>query len=278
MKKYIAPAIKFALSLGIGIGLIFWFMGQMSAEDKQHVLADIKRANYFWVAVPPVLGLISNFFRTQRWRLLLRPLGFNPGFWNTFFSVMIMYFLNLFFPRLGEVSRCGILARYEKVPLDKSIGTMVVERVIDVICLGFIAIILLVLERDKFHLLWTQIITNSATTFGDIIAKYQISPQVQYTVLGAVFVAVNLFILFQARKRGTKSIITNLKERAEGLFRGVISVKDIGSPGEFLLHTILIWTCYFLMVYLSFRMFPETAGLSLLAAGVALFLAPWHNR
>lgn len=271
MKKYIIPAIKFALSLGVGIGLIIWFMGQMSDSDKQHVIADIKRANYFWVAVPPVLGMVSNFFRTQRWRLLLRPLGYNPGYWNTFLSVMIMYFLNLFFPRLGEVSRCGVLARYEDVPLDKSIGTMVVERVIDVICLGLIAIALILLEHDKFSKLWDMIMSNSASTFGDIINKYQISPQVKYSVFGLVFIGILLFVFNQARRKGWGNIIATLQERARGLLKGVISVKDIGNPWEFVLHTVLIWICYFLMVYLSFQMFPETSGLGLLAAGVALF-------
>src|SRR5579863_2777195 len=125
-------------------------MNQLSDSDKQHVMQDIKRANYFWVCVPPALGFISNAFRTQRWRILLRPLGYNPGFVNTFFSVMIMYFLNLIFPRLGEVSRCTILARYENVPLDKGIGTMVVERLMDLICLGLVLLLLWVSEHDKF--------------------------------------------------------------------------------------------------------------------------------
>jgi uncharacterized protein (TIRG00374 family) len=257
LKKYAINFIKFALSLGVGVGVIIWFMGQMSDSDKQQVIADIKRANYFWVLLPPVINLFSNYFRAERWRLLLRPLGYNPGFWNTYFSIMIMYFLNLIFPRLGEVSRCGILARYEKVPLDKSIGTMVIERLMDVICLGLVCVMLLIFEHDKFAKLYNIIVTNSATTFGDIIAKYQISAQVKYGVFGAVLAGIVVFILFQARKKGWTNIIRSFKERAMGMIRGIISIKDIGSPWTFLFHTVMIWGSYYLMAYLSFRIFPK---------------------
>jgi glycosyltransferase 2 family protein len=271
LKKYIASGVKFALSLGIGIGVIWWFVGQMSDADKAHIVEDIKRANYFWVAVPPLFGLASNFFRTQRWRLLLRPLGYNPGFWNTFHSVMLMYLFNLIFPRLGEVSRCGVLARYEKVPLDKGIGTMVIERLMDVICLGIVMLILVVFEHDRFYQLYDMIVTNSSTVFGKDIAKYQINPAVKNGVMLAVLLAIIAFVVYQARKRGWGNIIANIKERAIGLFRGVISIKDIGSPWEFLFHTIMIWVCYYLMAYTAFMIFPETQGLSFLTGGVSLF-------
>jgi uncharacterized protein (TIRG00374 family) len=246
-------------------------MGQMSADDKQHVLDDIGRANYLWVVIPPIIALISNYFRSERWRLLLRPLGYNPGFLNTFLSVMIMYFLNLFFPRLGEVSRCGILARYEKVPLDKAIGTMVLERFVDVICLGVLILILLAAQHDKFLQLWATLYTNSKTQFADIIAKYQIRPEVKNGVTFALLALIIIFLLYQVRKKGWKSIYAGLKNRAIGLFQGLISIKDISSPGMFIFHTVMIWFCYFLMAYLPFFMFPETSGLSLFAGGVLLF-------
>lgn len=259
------------MSLGLGIALIVWFIGRMSESDKQNIIEDIKRANYLWVVVPPLIGLASNIFRTQRWRLLLRPLGYNPGFWNTFNSVMMMYFLNLFFPRLGEVSRCGVLARYEKVPLDKSIGTMVTERVLDVVCLGLIAGLLFVVEHDKFLLLYQQIVADSKTTFGDIIAKNQISPQLSYTVFSIAAAIVVLFIGIQLRKQGLPAILLSIKERVTGLLHGLISIKDMGHPVEFLFHTVMIWVCYFLMGYLGFQIFPETSHLGLMAAGMVLF-------
>jgi len=273
MKKHLGNVIKLVISLGIGVGLVYWFMGQMSESDKQHVIEDIKRANYFWVAVPPILGLISNYFRTERWRLLLRSLGYAPRFWNTFFSVMMMYFLNLFFPRLGEVSRCGALARYEKIPLDKAIGTMVLERLMDVLCLGVVVLILIIGEHDKFFLLYEQIVQNSKTTFADIIAKNQISPILKYGVTLVAFLALIIFIGAQIRAKGFENIVANIKEKITGLLRGVLSIKDVQNPLLFLFYTIMIWVLYFLMGYAGFRMFPETSNLSLMAAGVCLFFS-----
>ncbi len=277
MKKHLGNIIKLTVSLGIGVALVYWFIGQMSESDKAHVVDDVKRANYLWVFIPPIIGLVSNYFRSERWRMLLSPLGYNPGFLNTFLSVMMMYFLNLFFPRLGEVSRCGVLARYENVPVDKGIGTMVLERLVDVICLGFLAVFLLVAEHDKFILLYEQIVKNSQTTFAGIIAKNQISPLLKYGVMAAAMLALIVFIGAQIRAKGFENIVADTKEKIMGMLRGVISIKDVESPLLFLFHTVMIWLCYFLMGYFGFRMFPETAELGLMAAGVCLFFGGIAN-
>lgn len=273
MKKHIGSFVKLALSLGIGLGLVYWFAGQMTDTDKQHVIEDVKRANYLWVIVPPVIGFISNYFRSERWRMLLRPLGHNPGAVNTFLSVMMMYFLNLFFPRLGEVSRCGALARYENIPVDKAIGTMVLERLVDVISLGVVVLTLILVEHEKFFLLYEQLVQNSQSTFGDIIAKNQISPSIKYGVIISTLLVLIVFIGMQIRAKGFENISTNLRARLNGLFRGILSIKDVENPALFIFYSVAIWGSYLLMSYLGFRMFPETAELPLVAAGVCLFFS-----
>lgn len=245
----------------------------MSEEDRKKVVEDIKRANYFWVILPPLIGLISNFFRTQRWRLLLQPVGYYPGFWNTFHSVMVMYFANLFFPRAGEVLRCGILSRYEKVPLDKSIGTMVVERVMDVICLGLLSLFLLIAERDVFLALYRKMVQDAQATFGDIIGKYQLRPAIKYGVLATILVIFLVFLVNQIKSKGWSNIIASAKDKLLGLYKGVISVKDLKNPFAFLFHTAMIWATYVIMGYVSFKTFPETAHLGLMTAGVMLFFS-----
>jgi hypothetical protein len=271
LKKQLIGFIKLAVSLGIGFGLVVWFLSQMSSSERQQVIEDTKRANIIWVIVPALISLLSNYFRTQRWRLMLRPLGYNPRFLNTFLSVMIMYFLNLFIPRLGEVSRCGILARYEKVPMDKAIGTMVLERLTDMVCLLVVAVLLIVFEHDKFIQLYNQIYKNSKATYGDVIAKHQVSPLVTYGLLAALVIGFAVFLGLQARKHGLQKIAKNIGERTMGLIKGVISIKDINNPWEFLFHTVAIWVCYLLTPYFTFRMFPETSQLGILCAGVCLF-------
>jgi uncharacterized protein (TIRG00374 family) len=279
LKKYLLNFLKLAISLSIGIGIVYWFLGQMSDTEKQEVIADVKRANYLWVCIPLALGLLSNYFRAQRWRLLLRPLGYNPGIFNTFFSVMIMYFLNLFFPRLGEVSRCGVLSRYENVPMDKAIGTMVLERVVDVLCLGIIILMLLATQAQKFWLLKSEIAKASANA----VAKYGISPVLTYGIMGIVGLLIVGYIVFQIRKQERPALTGNFKDKTIGLVKsvlaikqvsnlinGVISIKDIGNPWEFVFHTVMLWACYFFMGYFNFLMFPETSGLPFAAALMSL--------
>lgn len=273
MKKHLGNIVKLVISLGIGVGLAYWFMDQMSPSEKQSVISDIKQARIFWVVFPTILGLVSNYFRSERWRLLLRSLGYNPRFLNTFLSVMLMYFLNIFFPRLGEVTRCGVLARYENIPVDKAIGTMVLERLCDVVCLGIVSLFLLVVEYDKFMELKEKMITNASAEFGDIIAKYQINPLLKYGVMIAALLGLIIFIGSQIRAKGFENIKTDTKNRVMGLVKGLISIKDVPNPLLFIFHTVMIWGCYIMMSYAGFRMFPETAGLSFAAAAMCLFFS-----
>jgi uncharacterized protein (TIRG00374 family) len=266
LKKYLGNIIKLAISLGIGVGIVYWFVGQMSEKDKEDILTYIKKANYLWVIMPVVMGLVSNYFRSQRWRLLLRPLGYNPGLFNTFFSVMIMYFLNLFVPRLGEVSRCGVLARYENVPLDKAIGTMVLERLVDVLCLGIIMLVLIATQAEKFWKLWGLVSAKSA----ELAAKYQINPVFKYSIYAGVLLLIAGFIAYRINKQGLKPMVNDAREKIMGLIAGIISIKDIGSPWAFVFNTVMIWVCYFLMGYMGFFMFPETAHLPAVAALMGL--------
>ena len=146
----------------------------MSESDKAETINAFKRANYFWVILAPLIGFIGNFIRTQRWRLMLRPLGYNPNYWNTFHCVMVMYFFNLFVPRLGEVTRCSFLAQYEKVPIEKSLGTMVTERLIDVLCLGVVFLLTLSCHPKKefIHPIHKNI-TQSVYASGNVISRDQ---------------------------------------------------------------------------------------------------------
>jgi glycosyltransferase 2 family protein len=266
VKKYLAGFLKLAVSLGVGIGVVYVFVSKMSDTEKQQVITDIGRANYIWVIAPVILGFISNYFRSQRWRLLLRPLGYKPGLFNTFFSVMIMYFLNLFFPRLGEVSRCGVLSRYEGVPLDKAIGTMVLERLVDVLCLGIILLVLVTTQAQKFWALKEEIGIKSA----QIAGKYQINDTLKYGVLLGVALLIIAFLAYRINKQGLDVFIAEVKERVMGLVKGIISIKDIGNPWEFVFHTVMIWVCYFSMGYVGFFMFPETSQLPMVTALMCL--------
>lgn len=265
MKKQIFNILKLTVSLGLGIALILWFVSKMSESDKQLTIDAFKRADYFWIILAPCMGLVSNFSRAQRWRLLLEPTGYKPGFANTWFSVMMMYFFNLFFPRLGEVTRCTILARYENVPLDKSLGTMVVERLVDLITIMIIGSTLLFIERDRLLTFFQDNVLNkqAAPDAGSDFTKWIVLIVIALLALGAA--------VYVQRKYGFRKLKTILTERLKGFAEGLKSIGNLRSPGQFVFHSIFIWLCYFLMIYWSFPALPETAGMGVLAGAACLF-------
>lgn len=269
MKKHLASALKLVLSLGLGIALIWWIVSHMTTEEREKTIDAFHRANYGWILLAPVLGILSNISRAQRWRQLLEPTGHKPGYWNTFFSVMMMYFFNLFFPRLGEVTRCSVLARYEKVPLDKSIGTMVVERFVDLLSILTVGGLLLLFERERLITFWNK--------KGELSATANSAPAESHTLywvlgaLGVILIAAVAFWFLQ-RKHGWDKLKAMVMERVMGLWQGLMSIRYLKRPWEFLFHTVFIWVCYLMMVYVSFPALSETTGLGIWAAMAGLFM------
>lgn len=241
---------------------MFWSLKDVTAEQKQMILDAFKSANYFWLFLLMFIGLASNFFRAQRWRLLLRPIGYNPNYWNTFSAVMAMFFFNLLFPRLGELMRCTILYRYEKVPVEKSIGTMVLERIIDLVCILILGVIILLFEYQRFYVF-----------FAEIAAKINFI-KVGIAVVIATIAGIIAFYFLNKKKAIHNEIVREehvIIAKLKGLWQGLISIKDLKERWEFIFHTFAIWICYILMPYFGFKCMEETAGLGLTAAMAAVF-------
>ena len=255
------------LSAGLGCGLVYWSLRGITPEQKQTIVAAFSRADYRWLFFIAFFGLLSNVFRAQRWRLLLKPMGYRTNFWNTFASINIMFLANLAFPRLGEVLRCSILARYDKVPIEKSIGTMVLERVVDLICILLLGGILLLLEYQRFYEFFNVLLSGSKT-------HQQINPETTYTKYLILIIAgcsaITVFALM-LRKFGQKKMVSFIKEKFKGLGEGVISIRYLDKKWTFLLHTIAIWICYILMPYFAFRCLHETSSLNIICATANVF-------
>ena len=258
MKKHLSSILKFAISLGIGIALVYWSLSKITTEQKQQIYQSFKEAKYNWLYVLIFFGLASNFFRAQRWRLLLKPLGYFPGYWNTFFAVMIMFFANLAFPRLGEVMRCTILYKYEKVPVEKSLGTMVLERIIDLVCILLIGLIIVIIDYDRFY----------NFLYDNLLSK--INPT-KYLIILAVFFAIAAIGYYIIRKKGIDKKQNLFFDKLKGLIQGIVSIKDLENKWEFIFHTIAIWACYILMPYFGFKALSETAELGLMPSTASVF-------
>lgn len=259
MNKLLLNAIKITFFLGLGIFFIWLFMHNLSPEEKKDIFASFKGANYWYLLVSVFIGILSHISRTIRWMLLLSPMDYKPRFKNTFLAVMIGYFANLALPRLGEVTRCGILARYEKIPLQKSFGTVVTERGLDFIILILLFVVNLIIHFDKLNLFLSSKIYQKA-----LLRYNQIeNPGMIYWVSG-ICILIIIMILYSFRKKisHTKTY-QKIKEILLGFVEGLKSLLRIKNPFLFIFHSLFIWLCYLLMAQIVFYSLPETSNLGL---------------
>ncbi|HPA35203.1 MAG TPA: lysylphosphatidylglycerol synthase transmembrane domain-containing protein [Chitinophagales bacterium] len=263
MKKIIVNILKFIISLSFGMILVYWSIGKLNVSQKQQIVHVFNIASYKWLILLILAGFLSNFSRTRRWILLLRSTNHNPRFSNTFFAVTLMFFANLFFPRLGEIARCGVLAKYEGVPMEKSVGTMVLERLIDFISILFLGLVLIITQYDILYIYFYEV-------YSYLFSKF--SASVNSFIFFIVFFIFLFFIYFLFPKKAFSWVyFDKIKYRVYSLWTGVVAIKYLEKKWEFLFHTIFIWICYILMPYFGFKSLVETSNLSLLAAVACVF-------
>jgi hypothetical protein len=257
-KKTIYSALKVILFLSIGVFFIWFFLKDLTPGQKDEILDSFKTANYWWLLLSLTFGLLSHIIRTLRWQMLMEPIGYKTSFWNTFLAVMIGYFANLALPRLGEVTRCGILTKYDNVPFNKSFGTVITERILDLLCFVVFFIINLYFQytmlysyvSDKFYTPMTQ-------KFSFIGKGYVLYSM----IVGAVFL---FFIIFLLRKRLSKSKWFNkIKTVLLGFWQGLKSLTQVKRPFLFIFYTLAIWFCYLMMVYVCFFSISATSHLGI---------------
>lgn len=252
--------IKFVCFLGIGVLLIWLVTKDLSPAQWEDIREAFRHANYWLVAPAMMLGVLSHWFRAVRWRLLMKPLGHQPSLINTFFAVMVGYLANLALPRLGEVTRCGILARYEKIPAEKLVGTMIAERAVDLLCLILLLIVTVLIQIDVVggyisHNILQPLgnkLTNANGTQWAIILL---------GILALIFIGIWLYRRF-ARSKAAVTI----RSLARGVLEGILSIGKMENKGIFLFHTLLIWVLYISQIYIGFYCLPETAHLGTKAA------------
>lgn len=214
-----------------------------------------KKTNYWWIFLSIVIALTSHWSRAVRWQMLFEPLGYKPKIGNAFGAVLVMYMANLAFPRLGEVLRCSILARYEKIPIQKSLGTMITERAIDVICLLGVVGLCLILQRQIFIEFYNSFMPEGGNS--------------KFIILGGLAAAGLVALLLY--KTGKLPFAAQIGNLVKGLWSGIISIKDLKRPGIFIMHTAFIWVQYYLMIAVCLKALPETSSVTFLAGFPMLF-------
>ncbi len=202
-----------------------------------------REANYAFLLLSVLLSLASHILRTHRWHLLLKPLGHQPKWYNSFFAVCVAYFMNLFIPKSGEVSRAVTLNQYENTPMEHGLGTIITERLIDLIFLALF-----------FSL---AIAMNYSLLIGYISSVIPISK-----LLWTLLILGGIILLFFLWVKGSKhSIALRLRQFIKGLIQGMLSIKKVSSPVVFIIESLLIWGLYVASFYSATFALVETTGI-----------------
>lgn len=261
MKKKIGKILKYTLFTFIGV-LMFWlvYRDQDFGRIKEILLYHVK---YQWIGLSLLMGLFSHISRTLRWKIALEPLGEHPGTINTFIAVMLSYFMNLLLPRMGEFARCGYLSKYEKIPFPKLLGTVITERIVDLMMLLLLTVSLFFLELDKL----IQFGKNNPEVINNIMDIVH-SPFLWITLSFLLLAALVIF-----RKKGKFSMKNKMLNALHQLSEGIRSVLSMKRYKAYIAHTIFIWAMYFLMLYVAFFSLEFTSHLKIVAALTTFILA-----
>ena len=201
-----------------------------------------RKANYFWIVISVIMGLTSHYIRGYRWRFQMEAMGYHTRTANNFMAVMIGYIVNMILPRVGEVSRAAAITKYEKVPFQKSFGTILAERAIDMIVLMVIGIVTVILQFELLEEFATQIVT--------VISEAASSPKLWIGLIAAVILIFVLFFVF--RKWRHNSFFAKVNALIEGLVEGLRSIFRMKRRVEYVLATIAIWVLYIGMFRVCF--------------------------
>lgn len=257
MKKRLRTILQYCFFLGLGIFLVWWSVKDLKNEDKSQIKIALQNAKY-WLIIPVFIILfLSHYLRALRWKLLIDPLGYKPSTINTVFAVFIGYLANQAVPRLGEVLKCTILARYEKVPADKLIGTIILERVIDAITLLLVFGITIILQPDLYSELIDTIFYSSAPGEKKHIPAYIVLS----SLIAIIIITLSLWMIIKKKRLVDLKLL--LKRVWRSIWQGISAIKHLKKRKTFILLTLGIWTAYLSGGYLGFMAFRETTGYGL---------------
>ena len=242
LKKF----LKIFIPIAFGLFLVWYSYNSTSPEERKQIIHYISNANPFWVFISVLIGILSHISRAIRWKYLLQPMGYNPKFINSVLIVLISYFANLGIPRSGEFLRATALTTYEKVPFEKGFGTIVTERVIDLLMLLLIILITLVLQTDFILGFLEEKGVNIIGAAGILL-------------VGIVGLFVGTYII----RKSKSPFAIKLKGFLNGLQDGVLSVFKMKNKWPFIFHTLFIWAAYFGMFWVIKHTVEETMSLSL---------------
>ena len=236
--------IKIIIPLLFGGGLI-WYL--FTIIPPKTLLEYFKNANYWWISLGLFFGILSHLSRAYRWKFMLEPMGYTPRFINSALAVLIGYFVNLAIPRAGEVSRASVMANYENIPFEKGFGTIVAERIADLIMMFLIIGVTLLIQFD----------------FILQLVKEKLDPV--KIIIGLVACLIGGFFFYKYVRKSTKGLGLKIKKFIKSLVEGVTSIFRMKNKWPFIFHTVFIWAMY---VFMFWATIPAIEGLQVPFGGI----------
>ena len=276
-KKIFKKVLQVIFPLLLGVFILVWVYRDFNFQRVGEVM--LHGMDYGWIALSLVFGVFANLFRGWRWKLALEPLAEYPKTSNCVYAIFISYASNLVIPRVGEVTRCGVLSKYDGVSFPKSLGTVVSERMIDTLCVGLITGMVLLSQMPVFA-------TFFAETGTDVGRYAEVLTSGHFYLIVLCVVAIGLLGFFLIRNI---ALFAKLKGILQNVWQGIVALKDIKYIPLYIIYTLGIWVCYFFEFYLAFFAFDFSAHLGI-SAGLVMFVVgtlavivptpngagPWH--
>jgi len=243
LNKKVKKTFFIILPIFLGVFLVWIYIKKFTAQELDQIIYNLKNANYWWILLSLFFGILRHLSRAYRWHFMLEPLGYKPKYTNSVMAVLLAYLLNLVIPRSGEIARAATLAKYENVPFEKGFGTIVAERISDVIMLLIILGIVFFYQTDLILSYFTDVnpTRKIAVLFGLLIIS----------IIGIKLI-----------KKSNHSLLVKIRTFINGLVEGVTSVLKMKNKAVFIFHTIFIWLMYIAMFWAVTFTVPETSNLS----------------
>jgi len=255
VSKRTKSIIQFVVLLSVGI-LLTWLSLRSVWAEKDKILNSFKTANYFWVIISILISLFSHFLRAFRWNYLLKPAGYSVKLPDALGAVLVGYFANYGLPRMGEITRCTLVTKYDKVPFEVALGTVITERIVDLLLLIVVFVLTLFAQFTQLSNLAAQYIFNPL--------KLKLSSMAQHPIQIVILITICLGMvvgLFLVRKKISKALTGKFGTIIKGFAKGLSSVKDIDKKFQFIVLSFAIWAAYFYSLYACFFAFSGTSRL-----------------
>lgn len=244
MKASIRKFLSLTIPLLIGLGIIYYQYTTLSQDELEKIKISFIKADYFYIYLSLFIALFGFWSRAYRWKFALNHLGYQTKFHNDLLTVCVSYFVNLTIPRSGEISRAALLKKYENVPFDKGFGTIVAERIVDLMIFFLFVIVAFLLQFEKLYQF--------------LIEKLPVE-KILYLLAGGIIIFI-LFIVVWIYAEW--KIIQKLKNKLSGLIEGMTSILKMKDKWNYIFHSFFIWFSYLIMFYVTIFALPETSNIS----------------